>query len=211
MKLQRDTILLILLSIFYIVGLVGISAPESRQAYLHLSSFNLLLTLVLFTLTQSTINSQTFILFLYISLTGFFIEVLGVQTGLIFGSYHYGESLGMQWLNVPLIIGVNWYVFVMATYGITQDIKVSRWLRAALSAMLATSIDAIMEPLAQPLDFWHWEGGEIPLQNFVAWFVISYLMQLIVQQFKITVNKKAAVFVLGLQLIFFVCLHFTIG
>ena len=42
----------------------------------------------------------------------FSLEVLGTSTGIIFGSYTYGNTLGLKFLGVPLIIGFNW-VFVI--------------------------------------------------------------------------------------------------
>jgi hypothetical protein len=33
--------------------------------------------------------------------------------------------------------------------------------------------DWIMEPVAIRLDYWTWAGGDIPMQNYFAWFVIA--------------------------------------
>ena len=37
-----------------------------------------------------------------IVLIGFVIEVIGVKTGYVFGSYSYGDSLGFKILEVPV-------------------------------------------------------------------------------------------------------------
>ena len=39
---------------------------------------------------------------------GFITEVLGVNFGLVYGSYTYGENLGLKIFEVPLIICLNW-------------------------------------------------------------------------------------------------------
>ena len=46
---------------------------------------------------------------------GFFVELLGVKTGLIFGNYHYGATFGAKWQDVPYLIGLNWAAMVFYT------------------------------------------------------------------------------------------------
>ena len=40
-------------------------------------------------------------------------EAIGVNTGLLFGTYEYGANLGFKIFGVPLIIGVNWTVLII--------------------------------------------------------------------------------------------------
>jgi putative membrane protein len=189
------------------VGLLGILIPEYRFYFLGLSPFNLLLTLALFSLANREFDRMFVLLFSIICIVGFFVEVLGVATGAIFGVYHYGEALGMQGLNVPFIIGVNWYLLAMATYEAFHYKRIHKLMRALLSAALMTFIDVLIEPLSAKLDFWYWSENIAPLQNYIAWFVVAFLFQLIIQQFRPQVNKTAAIFVIALQIIFFTSLH----
>jgi putative membrane protein len=207
MKLKIEVKLMLLLSIFYMVGLLGILIPEYRFYFLGLSPFNLLLTLALFSLANREFDRMFVLLFSIICIVGFFVEVLGVATGAIFGVYHYGEALGMQGLNVPFIIGVNWYLLAMATYEAFHYKRIHKLMRALLSAALMTFIDVLIEPLSAKLDFWYWSENIAPLQNYIAWFVVAFLFQLIIQQFRPQVNKTAAIFVIALQIIFFTSLH----
>ena len=55
-----------------------------------------------------------------IYLIGVLAEVLGVRYNMIFGNYYYGNSLGPQVLEVPLIIGFNWLTLSFATYGVSS-------------------------------------------------------------------------------------------
>ena len=207
MKLKIEVKLMVLLSIFYMVGLLGILIPEYRFYFLGLSPFNLLLTLALFSLANREFDRMFVLLFSIICIVGFFVEVLGVATGAIFGVYHYGEALGMQGLNVPFIIGVKWYLLAMATYEAFHYKRIHKLMRALLSAALMTFIDVLIEPLSAKLDFWYWSENAAPLQNFMAWFVVAFFFQLIIQQFRPQVNKTAAIFVIALQIIFFTSLH----
>jgi putative membrane protein len=40
-------------------------------------------------------------------------------------------------------------------------------------ALMATAFDWIMEPAAIKLGFWSWTGGEVPLLNYLTWFMVS--------------------------------------
>ncbi len=44
---------------------------------------------------------------------GWLAECIGVQTGLLFGQYNYGEGLGPKLAGVPLILGILWFVMLM--------------------------------------------------------------------------------------------------
>jgi putative membrane protein len=60
-----------------------------------------------------------------IAVAGFFIEAIGVNTGLIFGNYVYKTTLGWKFLETPLIIGVNWILLTCSVvYSIENKIKV---------------------------------------------------------------------------------------
>ena len=60
-----------------------------------------------------------------IACLGFFIEVIGVKTGFIFGSYYYGAAMGIKILAVPLLIGLNWSILVYSTSLVVQYMKVA--------------------------------------------------------------------------------------
>ncbi|MES2515602.1 MAG: carotenoid biosynthesis protein, partial [Bacteroidota bacterium] len=58
---------------------------------------------------------QFYVALLSAGVLGFFIEVLGVKTEIIFGSYYYGKALGLKFFAVPILIGVNWAVLLYST------------------------------------------------------------------------------------------------
>ena len=39
------------------------------------------------------------------------------------------------------------------------------------------SIDFLIEPLSNSLDFWTWKNNTIPFSNYVDWFLIALLNQ----------------------------------
>ena len=102
-----------------------------------------------------------------------FLEALGVATGLVFGEYIYGSTLGLAAFGVPLVIAFNWTVIVYGAVRMQEHRKHPDFMTAVKAGAMATMFDWIMEPVAIRLDYWTWAGGYIPLQNYLAWFVIA--------------------------------------
>lgn len=106
----------------------------------------------------------------------FFVEALGVATGLVFGAYSYGDVLGVKILGVPPLIGFNWVVVVL---GLARFVRrrfppLNPAVAALFTAAAAAAFDWALEPLAIALGYWTWAGGDVPLKNYAAWFLIAY-------------------------------------
>lgn len=121
---------------------------------------------------------------------GLAVEIFGVQTGWLFGSYSYGEVLGPKIAGVPFILGMLWWISLMGL-GHWSDRIMTRWMgalpfyrvkRAAVAATLMTALDGLIEPVAIQAGWWSWEGGEVPWTNYVSWWVLSFLFHLIPQR-----------------------------
>jgi len=112
---------------------------------------------------------------------GFFIELIGVKSGVIFGSYVYGNTLQPQFWNVPLAIGFAWLSILLGATAVAQRIlpafrRMRPLFLSAIIALLMALFDAFMEPAAMKLGYWHWSDGEIPFRNFIAWFVFGLML-----------------------------------
>ncbi len=140
----------------------------------------------------------------------FLIEAIGVKSGKIFGSYSYNSTLGFKFLNVPLIIGFNWLLVILGAINISKFINGNAFTSALLAAVLAFLFDIFLEPSAVKLDYWSWDAGIIPLQNYFAWFLISFLAAVSFNFLKIEISSKMAAFNFILQLIFFIVLFLFI-
>ena len=116
-------------------------------------------------------------------ITGMTVEMIGVNTGLLFGNYWYGENLGPKLINVPLLIGINWVVLTFQTATIAKRFIRNQWLAPVAGAALMVAIDFFIEPVAPVFDYWHWNAGYAPLRNFLDWFVISLVLQVLVKNY----------------------------
>lgn len=198
--------LLALMTATYLAGIVGLQLSFSLPYFIALTPFNLLLSAGIL-LAFHTDWSPSFLLFCLLSyFTGFFVEVAGVASGLIFGQYEYGETLGVKWWNVPLIIGLNWFMLIYCTGIIGARLRIPLVWKAAVASSLMVLLDLFIEPVAIAYDFWSWGTPQVPVQNYVAWFGISFCLHLLFYSLPFRKKNPAAKLLYLLQLIFFLIL-----
>ncbi|MEP7163381.1 MAG: carotenoid biosynthesis protein [Ferruginibacter sp.] len=219
-KYQIATSLAIL---FHVIGITGILFFD-KDLFIRSTPFNLLLMFALLLWTQKRPN-KFFLLFVAACfLAGVGAEVIGVNTSALFGNYQYGNVLGPKLLNVPLIIGINWFIIIYCC-GIsihTLLMKIINRVPAAEattpqtlkalsiiidSAMLAVFFDWLMEPVAVKLNYWHWNGdGSVPFYNYICWFMVSVLLLSVFHFCNFDKQNKFAVNLLLVQFMFFLVL-----
>jgi putative membrane protein len=163
------------LVIFYSVGVAGMIIPQTRELFKAMVPLNLLLNVVVLLIYHGKLDLRFAWKALVIYSAGFIVEIVGVNTGLIFGSYAYGPTLGPKLFHTPLIIGVNWLMLVYASLVITSRFIEQRYFRVLVAAVLMVVYDFALEPAAIDLDMWDW-GGAVPMQNYITWLVISLVL-----------------------------------
>lgn len=210
MKAIKPVYVVIFLIIIYAVGFVGLSMSAYREMFQDLTPVNLLLSAVLLFLFHQTYNIKHILAFLIVFTGGYLVEVAGVQTGIIFGNYHYGDSLGLKIMNTPVIIGINWLMLIYMTYSITEKMQLKPFAQVVLAAFMMVAYDLLLEPVAVQLDFWNWGGIGIPLQNYLAWWIISAVFITIWRVMKIKAANTVASGLFIIQFIFFLTLNFSL-
>jgi putative membrane protein len=208
-KLASTEFSIFLILLFHVSGLIGLHTSH-RDWFLALTPLNLLVSFLAMFRHENYRNIQIIISFLLIFLLGFFLEVAGVNTGIIFGAYSYGPVLGFKLFNTPLLIGLNWFIMVFCIGVVLEKTKLNVLLKSLLGAAIMTISDYIIEPVAIAYNFWTWEGKEVPLQNYIAWYLFSFLFLLIFYRFKIDKMNKVAPWLLAIQIIFFLSLNLLI-
>jgi len=203
-KIALATIVLV---VFHAVGLYGLGFSSNPGWYRALTPVNLLLTNVLLYSFHKTWN-LSFVLFATVALlAGFISEIIGVHTGLLFGSYTYGQALGPKLWGIPLVISLNWLLLVYVTGIMVQSLPLHWFLKALLAAALMTFLDMFIEPIASVLDFWTWEGYRIPAANYWGWLGVGFLLQLYFNKADFNKQNPLAPVVYALQLLFFISLN----
>ncbi len=177
---------------FHAIGLIGMFI--NKDFFVSLTAINLLLMLGLLIYTQKKISTGFVLFFVCCFVTGVAVEIIGVNTGNLFGDYTYSKMLGVSFKNVPLIIGVNWFI-IMYCCGILVhtilgeiSLKLQQMTRMPVpalkvisiisdGAMVAVLFDWIMEPAAVKLGYWKWLGdGDIPSYNYLSWLGVSTIL-----------------------------------
>jgi len=139
---------------------------------------------------------QAAIFFVLSAVISWLYEQIGVETGLIYGPYHYTDRLGIKLGHVPVLIPIAWFMMIYPSHVIANLIGIGKprgsghnlmqiiWL-SALGAMTMTAWDLIMDPgmSSPPAQAWIWhEGGPyfgVPLQNFIGWLLTTFTVYLV--------------------------------
>ncbi len=208
---------------FHTVGLVGMFF--NKDFFTAATPINLLLMFGLLLYTQQKINVHFVLFFVACFVVGIVGEIIGTSTGYLFGKYAYDKTLGISFKDVPLVIGVNWFI-MMYCCGVTVHIVLEQ-LSAKLEtitgapspairffsvvidgATLAVFFDWVMEPAAIKLGYWHWQGDEgIPMYNYICWFVISMALISVFSLLKFNKRNDFAVNLLMIMTMFFMLIR----
>jgi putative membrane protein len=140
---------------------------------------------------------------------GFGSELIGIHTGYLYGDYVYGPTLGPKLWDVPIIIGVNWFILSYLTGAVFHKIP-NDYYAAFLGATAMTCLDYIMEPVAVALDFWAWKFDIIPPGNYLGWFGVSFLIHLIYRKAQFEKSNPIAAYLLMALILFFGVLNLSL-
>jgi putative membrane protein len=215
---QRDSGILLagsvfLALLFHVSGIIGMTG-EHRDWFVAHTPVNLILMTFL-VLVNERYPDRKFVMFGLIAFTtGMAVEIVGVQTGLLFGDYAYGSVMGVKWVGVPLLIGLLWFVTVFGAGHITQMIFdktiESPEIKAIIAALITTLFDVLLEPGAISLRYWQWfsDNGEVPFYNYVCWFFTSLFLHVLFFRYYMDTKRSgrftAVLFVI--QAVFFAML-----
>ncbi len=221
--LQNAALFIVLL--FHVSGAIGILFTSYKDWFIQNTPLNLLIMALLLVITQKQKNAAFFLFVICCYVVGFTVELIGVNSGMLFGNYQYGTVLGVIHHGVPLLIGVNWFIIIYCTGVISSQIY--GWSNKKLKAMdtevkpavqlisfitdgalLATLFDFVIEPVAVKLGYWRWlNNGAIPLYNYTCWFLISAALLTVFRLLPFNKNNRLAVHLFIIQILFFLLLR----
>jgi len=188
--------------LFHLTAIAGVTLGY-KDWFIDKTPINLIVQLLLLIATFPLLNRKSISLFGFLAFLGFVVEYIGVATGFPFGTYFYGENLGFKLLNIPVLIAINWAVLVFCTSSIVSSISTSKWIKALTGSSLMLILDFFMELVAPELNFWSF-SSEVPVQNYISWFAISFIMHLLVDLAKVKGNTLFSINLYLSQLVFFI-------
>ena len=213
MQIKNTRAIIYLQASMYLAGIIGLSFSSTQAFFQFLTPFHLLSSFAFLILSQEKRNASFWTFVALAVSVGYFIEVLGVKTQMIFGSYQYQTTLGFKILDVPPMIGINWFLMVFCAGTLIEQIfkqNKSILLKTICGALLLTIFDYIAEPVAIDQNMWTWKFGTPPLQNYVAWFIVAFALLFLFFKLKFTKNNHLGITLFFFQILFFVVLRFLI-
>jgi putative membrane protein len=198
----RTAIVIIIL--FHFVGLVGLIVPATQPLFLQIVPWHLLLMLLVIVLAHKNFDNKFAAFTALIFITGIVLEWIGVHKQWLFGNYAYGNTLGLKIVNVPLTIGINWFLLIYAA-GVTMQRSRLKSMgpRVIVGALLLVLLDLLIEPVAIRFDYWHWADNIIPFKNYYCWFLVSAVMLFVFEKFGFKKQSIAAPVLLATEFVFF--------
>lgn len=182
-----------ILPIMYGAG-VGLFAIEDLRWLFNLTTPLVLMMLNIYVVLRANTDKKINLYLLTLIIFGFLVEAIGVSTGLLFGSYDYGNNIGPKLLDVPIIIAFNWAVVVASGIAISntflRSLNLGIKYLPLLSIVTVVAFDYIMEPATVTLGYWAWEGGIIPITNYVTWGAFTLCATLLYMKMRLNFHSR---------------------
>jgi uncharacterized membrane protein len=194
---------IISIAIVYTVGFVGFLIPNIRQDWANLTAFSLIVSIVVLVLHHQPKSKSFYFSLFLVGFLGYIIEVIGVKTGILFGEYSYGNKLGFKLFEVPIILGINWALLLYTTQYFARKFYSKALSIAILGSFLMVGIDFLIEPFAIYFGLWTWEKVHVPIQNYVMWWLASFVLHLLFGLYNVSIKNTISNFILATLVVFF--------
>ncbi len=206
----KRNIITVILTGFYLFGIIFHLWNKTGPLVTGLTEITLYVCNALIIIYYFLINKENQNAFTWLLLTVFItliLEIIGVDTGKIFGTYYYGDTMRLKIRGVPIIIGINWAILILASFEISRLISPKKNLIPILAGIIIVIFDYVMEPVAMKLDYWQWKNNIIPFQNYLIWFLLAVQFSYLINFLKIKTSLRILVVYFCLQLLFFIALN----
>ena len=156
--------------------------------FLSLSPISLIFTFLIVVHFNIEVSYKSFVIIIFIFFLSIISEIIGVNYGLLFGSYYYGENLGYSIYGVPLVIGLNWVVLTVSSGNIASYFfEKNKYLSILIGSLLMLILDVIMEQVSGNIDFWYFNDESL-IFNYITWFLLGACNQYFYQSLNYTKN-----------------------
>jgi bisanhydrobacterioruberin hydratase len=208
---QKIKISIIVAALFHFSGFMGLMT-NAKPWFVSMTPLTLLLMFGLLIWTEENKGVKYYQYLGLVFFAGLLVEIIGVNTGLLFGDYTYGDVMGLKIFGVPLLMGIQWFATLACSAHMIQYLfhknKFSSLYFALIAATITTIFDVAIEPVAMDFDYWNWNSDHVPLYNYICWFVISFILHWLKEQyFKTSKVNFFGVVLFILQVVFFIFLN----
>lgn len=128
-------------------------------------------------------------LLLVTAVPGYAVEVLGVHTGIPFGSYAYAATLGPRLFGAPPLIGLAWTMLAWPAALVARRLVRRTAARVLVGAWALAAADLFLDPQQVAAGHWTWRFPaphlpgvpEVPLTNYAGWLAVAVVLSCAVQ------------------------------
>ena len=165
---------------------------------------------------------NTFFFIVLVFFVSLFSEILGERTGYIFGGkykYNHKKTPGLILFNIPLLIPIAWTFLLYLSFNLYCLINQyepgiiikQQGVLFIAPCLIMVLLDLVLDPIAVDEKRWEWNKKSlyynVPLLNFLGWFVISLFILSIFSTFSkpfeiIQVEEARNKYIPGLLLIY---------
>ena len=206
MKANKKNISIFIIWLVHISGFLGMLFYD-LDFFAGFTSVNLILMSIILFFNFKLNSRRQIISILSIFLIGMITESLGVNYGLIFGDYEYGNNLGLKLFGVPFLIGINWIILTAISANIAFFLTKNKSILSTIiiGALLMLAMDFVMEPIAPKLDMWRFKNLIVPSSNYIGWLIVGILTQTI---YNLLFREKEIIVSINLYAAFFLFFSF---
>lgn len=195
---------ILLLFLFHFFGLIACYFDALKPLFAMSTAYHLIVITLLLFFNKKYTKTKFIITMLIVFLVGMSSEIIGVQTGYLFGHYHYTSALGIQVWGVPVLIGITWASTAYACNTVAIEIfKTNKIFSIILAGLLMVAFDMVLEKFATAVPLWQWDNGVIPIYNYVCWFFIGGAISAFLQYRKMIDQNPVGLYYLLTQVVFF--------
>ncbi|MGL5015125.1 MAG: carotenoid biosynthesis protein [Bacteroidales bacterium] len=207
----KYTILAAISFLVYVMGIVTIATPSERDLALKATPIALVISIAaLLLFREKRYSYKTLIVYSIIVILSWFMEAIGVNSGLIFGDYSYGNSLGFSIVGTPILIGFNWLFLVIISQSITYFLRLKGVIAIISSTLLMVYYDTLLEEVAPLMDMWEFTLPVVPISNYIGWFIIALVLNTLSYKIDREELNFMALPLLILQIILFISILFIL-
>jgi putative membrane protein len=192
-----------LFTIFYSVGLLLFFLPSTKDLFIEITPYTLVLVSFAVFYYHREWNLKTIAVLAAIFILSLLIEIIGVATGKLFGVYSYGVGLGFKISHAPILIGLNWVFLVYGANGIASKLTSNIFQKVIGASLLMVLYDCILELVAPSMKMWKFTPITPPIQNYIMWFIMAITFQLSIEKVKVNTKNYPAQLLFVIQVIFF--------
>jgi putative membrane protein len=200
---HKPHIIIGLLILYYAVGTGLFLIQDTRPLFKFLTPLSLIMSFGAVLVVHKDWSWKLVIAFVMVFVTSFIVEIIGVRTGVLFGEYVYGRTLGAKVLDTPILIGLNWLLLVYCTSAVVHHFHLNKTAGLFSGAGLMVVYDGVLEYVAPVMDMWTWKTPYPGIRNFLMWFLLALLFHALFRVLHLHIENKPARYLFFIQFLFF--------